>query len=355
MNDATQKFVVAVRFSKIGKLYHFEAGHIPDLVVGDWVVVETARGWQLGEVAQIIGAINANEETNYKQVDRRATPTDLVRRKSLEAKEEEIIQIARNAGRDLIEEGVKIVAAEYSLDGSRISILYSFEGETKIDLRNVKNEVSRAARPAQVELRQIGPRDVAKMFGGMGACGLPTRCCSKFLTDFSSISIRMAKEQGISLTPAEITGMCGRLRCCLIYEYEMYADNRKQLPKRNKRVLTPVGEGKVVDVLPLKMGVIVDLPDVGRREFNISDLQILEGNAPPPPVKQPDAVVEKKEEGPRSIPTERPRISREPENKISGEPGSSEKRQDRNFQNRKPRNRKRRPNQSGGNEPKQSS
>jgi cell fate regulator YaaT (PSP1 superfamily) len=94
----------------------------------------------------------------------------------------------------------------------------------------------------------------------MGACGLENRCCSKFLTDFSSISIRMAKEQNISLTPTEITGMCGRLRCCLIYEYEQYVEARKQLPKKNKRVMTPQGEGRVVDVLILKESVIVEIP-----------------------------------------------------------------------------------------------
>jgi cell fate regulator YaaT (PSP1 superfamily) len=106
-------------------------------------------------------------------------------------------------------------------------------------------------------MRQIGPRDVAKIIGGMGACGLETRCCSKFLTEFSPISIKMAKEQGISLTPSEITGMCGRLRCCLIYEYEQYVTARKALPKRNKRVVTPMGEGKVLDVAPMSSMVTV--------------------------------------------------------------------------------------------------
>ncbi len=106
----------------------------------------------------------------------------------------------------------------------------------------------------------IGPRDVGKgVVGGMGACGLETRCCSKFLTDFSSISIRMAKEQGISLTPAEITGMCGRLRCCLFYEYDQYVEARQGMPKRNKRVMTPDGEGKVIDIIPLQGKVVVFL------------------------------------------------------------------------------------------------
>src|SRR5512147_1999336 len=154
-------------------------------------------------------------------------------------------------------EGVKIVAAEYNYDGSRLSFLFSTESEEKVDLKSLKRDMQNIYLTAHIELRQIGPRDVAKIIGGMGACGIETRCCSKFLTDFSPISIKMAKEQGISLTPSEITGMCGRLRCCLIYEYEQYVEARKQLPKRNKRVVTPKGEGKVMDVLPLSGKVIV--------------------------------------------------------------------------------------------------
>ena len=133
--------------------------------------------------------------------------------------------------------------------------------------------------PSQVEMRQIGPRDVAKLLCGMGACGLEMRCCCAFLTEFSSISIRMAKEQGISLTPSEITGMCGRLRCCLIYEYDQYVDARKSLPKRNKRVQTPQGEGKVVDVVPLREAVLVELPDIGVREFPGAEVKVLDGDS----------------------------------------------------------------------------
>lgn len=124
-----------------------------------------------------------------------------------------------------------------------------------------------------LDLRQIGPRDVAKILGGMGACGLETRCCSKFLTEFSPISIKMAKEQGISLTPSEITGMCGRLRCCLIYEYQLYVEARKALPKRNKRVITPAGEGKVQDVFPIKESITVELESGIIREFDASEVQ----------------------------------------------------------------------------------
>ncbi|OJX41348.1 MAG: hypothetical protein BGO78_01020 [Chloroflexi bacterium 44-23] len=272
--ESTAVNVVSVRFSKVGKLYNFDAGHLEDIKVGNKIVVETSRGWQLGQVAQILGDVSNNENVSWKKVDRLATEEDLSTRESLESKEKELVELARRSISEHKLEGVKAISSEISLDSSRVTILYSYEGDNKIDLRFVKYDVNRTMHNAQIELRQIGPRDVAKILGGMGACGLPTRCCSMFLTDFSSISIRMAKEQGISLTPAEITGMCGRLRCCLIYEYEMYADNRRQLPKRNKRVMTPIGEGKVVDVLPLKMAVVVEIPQVGRREFNNADIEI---------------------------------------------------------------------------------
>ncbi|MFZ5858906.1 MAG: PSP1 domain-containing protein, partial [Chloroflexota bacterium] len=165
-------------------------------------------------------------------------------------------------------QGVKIVAAEYNYDGSRLVFLFSTETEEKVDLKSLKRDMQKKYPSSQVEMRQIGPRDVAKLLGGMGACGLETRCCSKFLTDFSPISIKMAKEQGISLTPNEITGMCGRLRCCLVYEYEQYVAARKELPKRNKRVVTPRGEGKVVDVLPMSNQVLV-LLDNDERHYPV--------------------------------------------------------------------------------------
>ncbi len=294
MDNKPQHNVISVRFFKVGKLYHFEADTDLNLIPGDKVVVETARGWQLGEVAQIIGDVATAGEGSWKKIDRKASENDLKQRKINEEKETALVDFCRKEIRAQNLEGVKAVSAEYSLDGSRISVLYSYDGDDKIELRNFKQEINKFVGHGQVELRQIGPRDVAKIFGGMGACGLPTRCCSKFLTDFSSISIKMAKEQGISLTPTEITGMCGRLRCCLIYEYEMYVENRKQLPKRNKRVLTPVGEGKVVDVLPLKMAVVVDIPLVGRKEFFNSDIQIIDGSSPSqtPPFSKPKDAIE---------------------------------------------------------------
>ncbi len=276
MTETQQPFVVGVRFCKVGKIYHFDAAQIPDLKIGDPVVVETARGWQLGEVASLVNDSDAPFEGGLKSVERRATPRDLLQRQLWQSREPEVLEAARQRARELHLVGAKIVAVEFSFEGSRLSILYSTETEEKVDMKSLRQDMQRAFSPSQVELRQIGPRDAAKIMGGMGACGLETRCCTRFLTDFSSISIRMAKEQGISLTPPEITGMCGRLRCCLIYEYQQYVDARQGLPKRNKHVMTPLGEGKVVDVSPLAGRILVELPEVGYRAFDRDEVTIIE-------------------------------------------------------------------------------
>lgn len=267
-----QPLIVGVRFAQIGKVYHFDASSVPDIRPGEHVIVETTRGKQLGEVTGIVENPVKPPE-GWKPVERRATPRDLVLRRIWQQKEVEALIDCRERAAQLKLPGVKIVAAEYSFDGARLAIMFSTETEEKVDLKSLRHDMQKKFAPAQVELRQIGPRDVAKLLGGMGACGLETRCCSKFLTDFSPISIKMAKEQGISLTPTEITGMCGRLRCCLVYEYEQYAAARKELPKRNKRVVTPLGEGKVIDVSPLQLRVRVELPEIGAREFHRDELE----------------------------------------------------------------------------------
>ncbi len=280
MEQQIEPLVVGVRFSKVGKVYHFVADSVTDIKVGDQVVVETTRGWQLGQVAQIVAEPEPPSE-GWKAIDRRATPRDLLLRQMWQMKEAEVVSSCRDRATNLNLAGIKIVSAEYSFDGSRLTIFFSSETEEKYDLKSLRSDMQKMFAPSQVEMRQVGPRDVAKTMCGMGACGLETRCCCLFLTEFSSISIRMAKEQGISLTPTEITGMCGRLRCCLIYEYDNYVDARSKLPKRNKRVRTPEGDGKVVDVIPLRDSVVVDLPEVGRKEFKGDEVQILDAEGRP--------------------------------------------------------------------------
>lgn len=252
-----QPNIIGVRFSKIGKIYHFDSGGLGNVEAGERVIVDTARGKHLGEVVQILVEAPSRPDGGWKSIERRATPRDLLLQQSWQSRQTEAMINCRARSAELHLAGIKIVAAEYNYDGSRLVFLFNTDSDDKPDLRSLRKDMQAMYPASQVEMRQIGPRDVAKLLGGMGACGLETRCCSKFLTDFSPISIKMAKEQGISLTPSEITGMCGRLRCCLIYEYEQYVEARKQLPRRNKRVLTPRGEGKVLDVMPMSNRVMV--------------------------------------------------------------------------------------------------
>jgi cell fate regulator YaaT (PSP1 superfamily) len=262
--------VVGVRFQAVGKVYHFDGSQYPDLREGDHVIVTTSRGQQIGQVA-VAGPTDTDQiNGRLKPVDRRATGRDLAIRKHWENKELEALITARahNAEVGL---AIKLVKAEYSFDGKQVTFLYS--AEERKDTKVLRKRLSRTLR-ARVELRQIGPRDVAKILGGYGACGGP-RCCSTFLTEFSPISIRMAKAQGVSLNPSEITGMCGRLRCCLIYEYEQYVAARRHLPKQGKRVGTPFGEGKVVSLFPLKETALIDLGD-RRTEVHREDIVPLE-------------------------------------------------------------------------------
>ena len=262
-----QPNIIGVRFNKIGKVYHFDSSALPDVKAGEHVIVDTTRGKHLGEVVTILREVPPVPDGGWKPVERRATPRDLLLQQSWQSKQTEAMINCRARAAELKLDGVKIVAAEYNFDGTRLAFLFSTETEDKVDLKSLKKDMQDLYPNTRTEMRQIGPRDVAKLLGGMGACGIETRCCSKFLTDFSPISIKMAKEQGISLTPEEITGMCGRLRCCLVYEYEQYAEARKQLPKRNKHVVTPRGEGKVMDVLPMSNKVIVAIETEERTQW----------------------------------------------------------------------------------------
>jgi cell fate regulator YaaT (PSP1 superfamily) len=276
------KFIIGVRFMRVSKLYHFDATDFPEVRPGDRVIVETTRGRQLGEVVQFIPPeARSTSDSSYKRIEGLASPRDLAMEAHWKAKETEAMINCRARAIELRLAEVKIVKAEYSYDGSRLTFLFSGPDEQngnlpRVDLKSLKEDMQ-ALYPQQfIQFRQIGPRDVAKLIGGLGACGLETRCCSMFLTEFSPVSIKMAKEQGISLNPEEITGMCGRLRCCLVYEYEQYVAARKQLPKLKKLVLTPKGEGKVVDLNPLKETVWVDIQEgeIWRSyEFHKNDLQ----------------------------------------------------------------------------------
>ncbi len=270
------KKIVGIRFSKVGKIYHFDASNIDDLKEGDKIVVETSRGWQLGEVTHFVPEESLMPNGSWKHIDRRASSIDLIMRKDWELKENDVVTVCREKVKELKIKNIKIISAEYSFDGAQLTILFSSEAEEKIDIKKLKQFLQRKYQNTKIEVRQIGPRDVAKIIEGLGACGLEKRCCSQFLCEFSSISIRMAKEQGVSLTPSEITGMCGRLRCCLFYEYEQYASGRKLFPKKLKQVNTPLGIGKIVEIRPLTPSVLVDIEGHGIQEFTSEEISPVE-------------------------------------------------------------------------------
>ena len=270
--EGTSEYV-GIRFQKLGKIYHFRIGKHMDIEPGDHVVVDTKRGWQLGQVIAYVDPESVLRRRGVRAVERKATPRDLVLQQVWQAKELDALISCRERSANLGITDAKFLKAEYSFDGSWLTILYSTENK-KLDLKSLRSALNRAFH-TQVELRSIGPRDVARIMGGYGACGAP-RCCSTFLTEFSPISIKMAKAQNVSLSPNEITGMCGRLRCCLVYEYEQYVEARKTLPKRGKRIDTPYGKGKVLDVRVLKDTILVKLDDgevkeIPRHEFEPSD------------------------------------------------------------------------------------
>jgi cell fate regulator YaaT (PSP1 superfamily) len=248
--------VVGVRFQKLGKLYHFKLDNHDAVEPGDHVIVETKRGRQLGQVMAYVDPRDVHNNQGLQPIGRKANPRDLVMKQVWETKELDALISCREKANELGLKDAKFVKAEYSFDGSWLTFHYATENK-KLNIGRLQKELNRRFH-TKVEMRMIGPRDVAKILGGYGACGAP-RCCSTFLTEFSPVSIRMAKAQGISLSPQEITGMCGRLRCCLVFEYEQYVEAKKTLPKMGKRIGTPYGEGRVKDIRVLRESVVVDI------------------------------------------------------------------------------------------------
>ncbi len=265
-------YIVGVRFRPVGKVYHYDASCCREVQVGDFVIVPSRRGTQIGEVVQTFAEPPERPEEGWRTVVRQANGRDLTLRQLIRRRELEALLAAQQKARELNCTEIKLVEAEISFDQRYLTFLYGVSGGGRPDLRRLHSALARKFPRRQVEFRRLGPRDVAKLLPGMGACGCAVRCCARFLTEFSPVSIKMAKVQGISLTPSEITGSCGRLRCCLVYEYEQYAEAAKRLPRRKKRVQTPEGEGKVVDVYPLKESVLVALADGALKEFHRDEL-----------------------------------------------------------------------------------
>lgn len=259
---------VGVRFSKGSRIYTFDATSCPEVQLWEFVVVETNRGKQVGQIVKIMSDYISEVQEPLKPVLRPANAAELALNESNKMISDEVLDFCINWAKQEKMTEVKFIGADLNFDRSYMLLTYSTATDERVDLKALRSEIQSSYSIGNVEIKQLGPRDLAKALGGIGSCGKPECCCKAHLVDFSSISIRMAKAQGISLTPTEITGMCGRLRCCMEYENDLYVENRKLLPKKKKKVVTPQGEGKVVEVFPINFTVLVDIPEVGRRLFS---------------------------------------------------------------------------------------
>ncbi len=255
--------VIGVRFRRAGKIYHFDPGEIK-IERGANVIVETARGLEMGQV--VFGEKELPESDlvmPLKKVLRLAGETDLRQVADNKKKEAEALpkcqaQIERHGL------NMKLVGTEYTFDRSKI--IFYFTSDERVDFRELVKDLAAIFR-TRIELRQIGVRDEAKLKGGIGPCGR-SFCCDSFLEEFAPVSIRMAKGQNLSLNPTKISGVCGRLMCCLRFEMSAYEEAREEMPQPGEEVLTPDGEGQVAGTDPVKKVVQVKLRESGcTREF----------------------------------------------------------------------------------------
>ncbi len=255
--------IAGIRFQPAGKAYHFLVPQDLRLEVGDWVVVETVYGEQAGQVVQLTTDLDRRDPSSgeLRNVLRRATGLDMARYRMMQERAERLIAIAKEEARSG-RLSLKVVSAEFTLDG-RSAIVQCTGKVNKKAFADFRRRLARRMS-CRVELRTVGPRDHAKALEGYGVCGEP-RCCGRFLTEFQAVSIRMAKDQSISMAPSDITGMCGRLRCCLSYEHEIYKEEAKSLPKLKSWVKTDRGIGRIVDLDILKGEVVVEIPPDGPR------------------------------------------------------------------------------------------
>lgn len=266
--------VIGVRFKEVGKVYYFDPDN-KKLNTGDTVIVETSRGIECGTIA-IANKDVPDEEIVHplKKLIRKATKEDLKRLEDNHRKEKEALKICEQKVAEHKLE-MKLVDVEYTFDNSKI--LFYFTADGRVDFRALVKDLASVFR-TRIELRQIGVRDESKMLGGLGVCGRPF-CCSMFLGEFHPVSIKMAKEQGLSLSPTKISGTCGRLMCCLKYEQDAYTDLLKRTPKIGAIVKTPYGRGLVTEVnlltqtLKVKMDNTPD--DAAPQSFRVKEVRLV--------------------------------------------------------------------------------
>ncbi len=280
------KQVIGVRFKPTGKLYYFDPGALT-FEKGSYAIVETSRGTECGEVAQANHNVPDSAVTKpLKKVVRIADSVDIRKAKQNRENEERAFRICE----ERIQKhhlDMKLVEVEYPFDSSKI--LFYFTADGRVDFRELVKDLAGTFH-TRIELRQIGVRDESKMLGGIGICGQPF-CCSRFLHNFQPVSIKMAKEQGLSLNPTKISGSCGRLMCCLAYEQPAYDYLAKITPTAGSIVRTPDGEGAVAEVnlVSGKLRVKVEgLPEVMGRWYKRDECTYIKGGKRAPMAPDPE-------------------------------------------------------------------
>lgn len=234
--------VAGVRFKNCGKVYYFDPCQL-DVKLGDKVIVETARGQEFGTVAMDIKEVREEQiASELKPIIRIATPEDEVHHKENEKKKARALELCQEKiGKHGLE--MKLIDVEYTFDNNKV--IFYFTADGRVDFRELVKDLASVFR-MRIELRQVGVRDEAKILGGVGCCGR-SLCCNSWLSEFQPVSIKMAKTQNLSLNPTKISGVCGRLMCCLKYENDVYLQLKKGMPEVGERVKTRDGMGKVVD------------------------------------------------------------------------------------------------------------
>jgi cell fate regulator YaaT (PSP1 superfamily) len=264
--------VAGVKFRDAGTIYEFDAEE-KSYLRGDRVVVESDRGPIVGTVA--VGSRRLPVLDPLRRILRRATGADEGARDRNVAKERDAFLFCKQKIRER-NLSMKLTRVEYPL-GSSGKVLFYFASDERVDFRDLVKDLA-ARLHARIEMRQIGARDEAKMVGGIGSCGREL-CCSTWLPAFVPVSIKMAKDQGLVLNPSKVSGQCGRLKCCLVYEHDLYKEMKKTLPKVGKRVSTPAGDGKVVELDVLRQRVRVWFDEGGSETFPPDVITLL---SPPP-------------------------------------------------------------------------
>jgi cell fate regulator YaaT (PSP1 superfamily) len=259
---------VGISFKPAGRIYSFDPDGL-DLKPGDSVVTETARGIEMGRVkhgAREVAEIEPGVQ--LKRVLRLATEGDLAQAQSNADRAEEALVLCRER---VVARGLpmKLIGAEYAFDRSQVTIYFAAEG--RIDFRELVKDLAASLR-TRIQLHQVGARDAAKLLGGIGPCGRAL-CCSTWLTSFEAISMKMAKEQSLFLNPTKFSGVCGKLMCCLRYEYDHYRETKAQMPVLGGDVDTPDGRGKVIGHNVIKETVIVALADGREVEHPAAEIQ----------------------------------------------------------------------------------